>query len=180
MAQPFVGEIKLFAGNFAINGWAFCNGQLLSISEFETLFVLIGTTYGGDGVTTFALPNLQGRVALHQGTGPGLTTRVMGEISGTENVTLTSGQLPSHTHTVIALTGDATATAPGSTVLPARPSGSTTEFLYLPGAASPTTDTPPAAASVSSNGGNQPHDNLMPSLALNYIIALFGIFPSQN
>jgi microcystin-dependent protein len=179
MVTPYIGEIKLFAGTFAIQGWALCNGQLLSIAQNSTLFQVIGTTYGGDGVNTFGLPNLQGRVALHQGTGQGLTPRVMGQVSGTEGVTLSAANLPSHTHTVNALTGDATAMTP-TNGLPARPSAATEGFLYLSSSATPTTDAPPAAAAISNNGGNLPHDNLMPLLALTYIIALEGIFPSQN
>jgi microcystin-dependent protein len=179
MATPYLGEIKLFAGNFQIRGWAYCNGQLLSIAQNDALYALLGTTYGGDGVNTFALPNLQSRVALHQGQGPGLTNRVIGEASGVETVTLTSSQLPSHTHQAIATTVAGTATAPAN-ALPAKPSLATTEFLYLNGAATGTTDAPPAAASVSSAGGNQPHDNIQPILALNYLIALEGVFPSQN
>jgi len=179
MATPFLGEIKLFAGNFEIFGWAYCNGQLLSIAQNSALFALLGTTYGGDGVNTFALPNLQSRVALHQGQGSGLTNRVIGEASGVESVTLLSSQLPAHTHQAIATTVAATASAPAN-ALPARPSSATTQFLYLSGAATPTTDTPPAASSVSSAGGNQPHNNIMPILALNYLIALEGVFPSQN
>lgn len=179
MATPFLGEIKLFAGNFQIRGWAYCNGQLLSIADNDALYALLGTTYGGDGVNTFGLPNLQSRVALHQGQGSGLTNRTIGEASGSESVTLTTGQLPSHTHQAIATTVAGTASAPAN-ALPATPSLATTEFLYLSGAAGSTTDAPPAPSSVSSAGGNQPHDNIMPILALNYLIALEGVFPSQN
>ena len=152
---------------------------LVSIAQNSALYALLGTTYGGDGVNTFALPDLQGRVAIHQGTGLGLSPRVIGEKSGTESVTLLQSQLPSHTHQAIATTVDGTATTP-TNALPARPSGATTEFLYLANAATPTTDAPPNPASISNSGGSQPHNNLMPLLALNYIIALEGIFPSQN
>lgn len=179
MAQPYLGEIKLFGGNFQIRGWAYCNGQLLSIAQNSALYALLGTTYGGDGVTTFALPNLQSRIALHQGTGPGLTTRVIGEANGVESVTLIPSQLPSHTHQAIATTVQSTASAPAN-ALPATPSHATTEFLYLSGSASGTTDAPPAPSSVSSAGGNQPHNNIQPILALNYLIALEGVFPAQN
>lgn len=179
MATPYLGEIKLFAGSFQIFGWAFCNGQLLPIAQNDALYALLGTTYGGDGVNTFALPNLQSRVALHQGQGPGLTNRTIGEASGVETVTLTSSQLPSHTHQTIATTVAGTAMAPAN-ALPAKPSLATTEFLYLSGAATGTTDAPPAPSSVSAAGGNQPHDNIQPVLALNYLIALEGVFPSQN
>jgi microcystin-dependent protein len=179
MATPYLGEIKLFGGNFQIRGWAYCDGRLLPISQNDALYALLGTTYGGDGVTTFGLPNLQSRVALHQGQGPGLTNRVIGEMSGVETVTLTTAQLPSHTHTAIATTVAGTASAPAN-ALPAKPSLANTEFLYLSGSASPTTDAPPAPQSVSAAGGNQPHDNIQPILALNYLIALEGVFPSQN
>jgi microcystin-dependent protein len=179
MATPYLGEIKLFGGNFQIRGWAYCNGQLLSIAQNNALFALLGTTYGGDGVTTFGLPNLQSRIALHQGQGPNLTNRTIGEASGSESVTLIPAQLPSHTHQAIATTVAGTATAPAN-ALPATPSLAVTEFLYLSGAASGTTDAPPAPTSVLSAGGNQPHDNIMPILALNYLIALEGVFPSQN
>lgn len=179
MATPYIGEIKLFGGNFQIRGWAFCNGQLLPIAQNDALYALLGTTYGGDGQTTFALPNLQSRVAIHQGQGSGLTNRVIGEASGSENVTLLQTQLPSHTHQAIATTVAGTASAPAN-ALPATPSLATTEFLYLSGSATGTTDTPPAPSSVSSAGGNQPHSNIQPILALNYLIALEGVFPSQN
>jgi microcystin-dependent protein len=179
MAQPYLGEIKLFGGNFQIRGWAYCNGQLLSIAQNDALYALLGTTYGGDGVTTFGLPNLQSRVALHQGTGPGLTTRVIGEANGVESVTITTATLPQHTHQAIATTVQGTATVPAN-ALPATPALATTEFLYLSPAATPTTDTPPAPSSVSASGGNQPHNNIQPILALNYLIALEGVFPSQN
>lgn len=179
MATPYLGEIKLFGGNFQIRGWAYCNGQLLPISQNDALYALLGTTYGGDGINTFGLPNLQSRVALHQGQGPGLTNRVIGEASGVESVTLTTAQLPSHTHTAIATTVAGTALAPAN-ALPATPAAANTEFLYLSGAATGTTDAPPAPQSVSAAGGNQPHDNIQPILALNYLIALEGVFPSQN
>ena len=179
MATPYLGEIKLFGGNFQIRGWAYCNGQLLSIAQNNALYALLGTIYGGDGVNTFALPNLQSRIALHQGTGPGLTTRTIGEASGSESVTLLQAQLPSHTHQAIATTVAGTASAPAN-ALPAKPTLTGSEFLYLSGSATPTTDAPPAPSSVSSAGGNQPHDNIQPILALNYLIALEGVFPSQN
>lgn len=177
MAQPYLGEIKLFAGNFQIRGWAYCNGQLLSIANNDALYTLLGTTYGGDGVNTFALPNLQSRIALHQGTGGGLNTRVLGEASGVENVTVSPNQLPSHTHQVIATTVEGTTSSPAN-ALPATPA-LPSAFLYLNGAATGT-DAPPNAGSISSTGGNQPHNNIMPVLALNYLIALEGVYPTQN
>ncbi|MFA5962619.1 MAG: tail fiber protein [Sphingomonas sp.] len=177
MAQPFLGEIKLFAGNFQIRGWAYCNGQLLSIAQYDALYTLLGTTYGGDGVNTFALPNLQSRVALHQGTGGGLTTRVIGEASGVENASVSSSQLPSHTHQTIALTGTPTATSPAN----ALPSAVVAPALaYVSGASSGNTDMLPNATAISSAGGSVPHNNIMPVLALNYLIALEGVYPSQN
>ena len=178
MAQPFLGEIKLFAGNFQIRGWAYCNGQLLSIAQNDALYTLLGTTYGGDGVNTFALPNLQSRVLIHQGTGGGLTTRVLGESSGVENASVSTTQLPAHTHQVIAATADGTTTSPAN-ALPAAPSlpGS---FGYLSGTATGTTDAAPAPTAISSVGNSVPHNNIMPVLALNYLIALEGVYPQQN
>lgn len=177
MAQPFLGEIKLFAGNFQIRGWAYCNGQLLSIAQYDALYTLLGTTYGGDGVNTFALPNLQSRVALHQGTGAGLTTRVLGQASGVENATVSQAQMPSHTHQTIALTGAATLTSPANT-LPAAVASPA--LLYINGSSSGNTDAPPNAASVTAAGNSIPHNNIMPILALNYLIALEGVYPQQN
>jgi len=179
MSNPFLGEIRLFGGNFNPRGWAFCAGQLLPISENDALYALLGTTFGGDGQVTFGLPDLRGRIPIGQGTGAGLSSYVVGQESGTETVTLITNQIPTHTHTVSASSADATATTPTNAV-PARPSSATVGYLYLSSAASGTTDAPPAAASISAAGGNQPHDNIMPSLVLNYIIALEGVFPSRN
>lgn len=171
MAQPYVGEIRMFAGNFAPAGWEFCSGQLLSISENETLFQLIGTTYGGDGQETFALPNLQSRLPLHQGTGPGLSGRLVGEASGVESITLTVQQIPSHSHTLIASADSATAENPAGNL-----TGQPTASIY--GMSSPFSAMDPQA--VSPVGGSQPHDNLQPYLCVSFIISLFGIFPSQT
>jgi microcystin-dependent protein len=185
MTTPYVGEIMLFAGSFPPVGWARCNGALLSIADQSTLYALIGTTYGGDGVTTFAVPDLQGRVAVGQGQGPGLTNRVMGEKAGTETVTLTSGQMPIHTHNFITNNIDGNVDKPANTVVPARPKqvvGGTSATLYT----DPTKPIvagdikPMQANTVGSTGGNQPHENIMPILAITYCIALEGIFPSQN
>ncbi|KQY90602.1 MULTISPECIES: phage tail protein [Roseateles] len=170
MSNPYVGEIRLFAGNFAPLGWMFCQGQLLPIAENEVLFVLIGTTYGGDGQSTFALPDLRGRVPVHQGQGPGLSPRMLGELGGDETITLAPTQLPTHTHTLRASGAAATGTAPGGALLAA-----TSVASYDPGPGS----TAMAASAVGSAGGNQPHENMAPTLALNYIISLFGIFPQQ-
>jgi microcystin-dependent protein len=170
MGQPFVGEIRLFAGNFAIDGWAFCNGQLLSISENETLFQLIGTTYGGDGSSTFAVPDLRGRAPIHLGTGPGLGTYVIGQSLGVESVTLNTNQLPAHTHVPLANSGPGSGSpanavwAAGSSILPYNTAAPDVQMQ----------------ATVGPAGGSQPHENMSPFLAMNYIISLFGIFPSQN
>jgi microcystin-dependent protein len=176
MATPFIGEIRLLGCNFAPQGWQVCDGRLLAISEYDTLYVLIGTTYGGDGVTTFGLPDLRGRLPLGQGQGPGLSNRVIGEIAGVESVTLTTQQIPSHNHTVIATTGAATTGTPGTDVIPGSVAGQTMYVTNLTGAMPFTASAP----SVSTVGGTQPHENCMPSLGITYCIALFGIFPSQN
>jgi microcystin-dependent protein len=168
MAQPYVGEIRIFAGNFAPTGWMFCDGQLLPISQNETLFQLIGTTYGGDGQATFALPDLRGRIPLHQGTG-----FVLAETGGVENVTLTASQIPAHTHPLIASTNNAsTANAQGN-ILAQTPS-------YTPYITGFAPNSPLNPGSVGSKGGSQPHENFQPYLCLNYIISLFGIFPSPT
>jgi len=165
MGNPYVGEIRLFAGNFAPAGWAFCDGQLLPISENETLFNLIGTTYGGDGQSTFALPDLRGRVPLHQGNGV-----ILAEQGGAESVTLTIAQIPAHAHGFMASSAPANSPNPGGHVL--AETLTTTPYYSGPPAVAL------APASVLNSGGSQPHDNLQPYLCLNYIISLFGIFPS--
>jgi microcystin-dependent protein len=165
MAQPYVGEIRMFGGNFAPAGWMFCEGQLLPISENETLFQLIGTTYGGDGESTFALPDLRGRVPVHRG--PGFT---MGQQGGVETVTLTTQQIPSHTHPLQASTDPATVPNPQSNVL-ATTATATPYFNIVPA-------TPLSTSAVSLTGGNQPHNNLQPYLCVDFIISLFGIFPT--
>ena len=173
MSSPFVGEIRMFGGNFAPVNWAFCNGALLPISENETLFNLIGTTYGGDGQETFALPDLRGRVPLHQGQGPGIgQTYTIGELAGVESVTLTTQQIPSHNHSFVASTGAATATNPEGNIM----ATSATISSYVLDVAGPQL----AANAIQGAGGSQPHDNMMPFLGINYIISLFGIFPSQT
>ena len=171
MATPYIGEIRMFAGNFAPSGWAFCNGQIQAISQNSTLFALIGTTYGGDGVSTFALPDLQGRVPLCQGTGPGLTTRVIGEKAGTETVTVTSNQLPSHSHAVNAISTGATQPSPSSGLWAAGPA------VYS--SAAPSGGAMNAGA-IGLSGGNQPHENMTPFLGVSFIISLFGVFPTRN
>jgi microcystin-dependent protein len=167
MADPYTGEIRMFAGNFAPMGWAFCNGQLLPIAENGVLFQLIQTTYGGDGQETFALPDLRGRLPLHQTTGFG-----MGQIGGVEQVTLTVNQIPSHNHAALASLNNATA----STV-----SGNVTGVV---GATQIYREVNPAtamsASSMTPTGGSQPHTNMQPYLCINFIIALYGPFPSPN
>lgn len=181
MSNPYLGEIRMFGGNFAPYQWALCNGQLLSISQYSALFSLIGTSYGGDGVTTFGLPNLQGRLPAGQGNGGGLTPRTIGEIGGTENVTLTLQQIPAHNHTFQASAAGASATMPGSSVLPAHPSPANGHFFTVnDGTSPPPTINALKATSCGPSGGNQPHSNLMPSLCVTFIISLSGIFPSRN
>ena len=180
MSNPFLGEIRLIAGNFAPANWAFCSGQLLPIAQYDALFALIGTTYGGDGQTTFGLPDLRSRVAVGGGTGGGFTPRVVGQAAGLESVILTQATVAAHTHSFSATSATASATVPTDNLL-ATPSSNNTSFLYLSGAQTGATDAPPANTSVQpQGGGGKPHDNIMPSLALNYIIALQGVFPSRN
>jgi microcystin-dependent protein len=170
---PYVGEIRLFAGNFAPNGWMFCEGQTLPISENEVLFQLIGTTYGGDGEETFNLPNLASRVPIHMGTGPDGTTYQIGEMAGTEQETLSVQQIPSHSHPLTLKKGTGTSPNPGAKVMAAS-TASVQPFLE------DTPDTAMNAQMVSPAGGSQPHTNCQPFLCINYIISLFGVFPSQT
>lgn len=172
MAQPYVGEIRLFGGNFAPAGWMFCDGQLLAISENDTLFSLIGTTYGGDGQSTFALPDLRGRVPIHQGAGPGNSNRTVGESGGVEAVVLTPTQLPAHRHVLLATSRLADTAAVGGRIT-AR---STTVDIYIN--ESPAVALAPQAATLA--GGSQPHENMMPTLGISFIISLFGIYPSPT
>jgi microcystin-dependent protein len=173
MSNPYIGEIRIFAGNFPPQGWAFCDGSLQSIAENDALFALIGTTYGGDGQTSFALPDLRGRLPVHQGAGTD-QTYTLGEAGGVETVTLTTQQIPAHAHAFMGSSDTASTTGPTGAV-PAT-MGSVTTFAY--GA-----DLPPAAfapSMVAQAGGSQPHDNLQPYLVVSFIISLYGIFPSQN
>ena len=165
MGNPYVGEIRMFGGNFAPYGWAFCQGQLLPISENPTLFQLIGTTYGGDGQSTFALPDLRGRLPVH--VGPGF---VLGQIAGSETVTLTSSTTPAHNHAVVATSNPNTVAVPGANYLATGPD------IYDQNVAGNATMAP----AISSTGGNQPHNNFQPYLCIDFIISLFGIFPSQS
>jgi microcystin-dependent protein len=180
MSQPFIGEIRAFGFQFAPQNWAFCNGQLLAISQFDTLFAVIGTTYGGDGSTTFAVPNLQGQVPMHWGNGPGGFNTGIGQVQGTTSVTLTVAQTPQHTHTISA----AFLPAGGVVERTAAPnsnsyvSDSSPDTVYKD--TSPTFDSQFAANILSPVGGSQPHDNMQPYLAVNFCISLFGIFPSRN
>ena len=171
MSQPFIGEIRMFGGSFAPAGWAFCQGQLLPISENDTLFNLIGTTYGGDGQVSFALPDLQGRVVVHAGQGSGLSQNYqLAEKFGAEQVTLTTNSMPIHRHALQASPDPATAITPVNGVLAAPPTIS--PYFAAP------TDTPLNAVSVLPVGGSQPHENMMPFLAISFIISLFGIYPT--
>lgn len=181
MSEPYIGEIRLFAGNFAPRGWAFCNGQSQSIAQNTALFSLLGTTYGGNGQTTFNLPDLRGRVPLNQGQGPGLSVYTIGEAAGVETVALTTAQMPAHSHVLNATTATGSVTTPGSTVMLATPveAGVKTSLYVVPGT-STVNQAPMAAQSISPTGGSQPHENMMPFQSLNYIIAVEGIFPSRN
>ncbi|MEB1609750.1 tail fiber protein [Xanthomonas campestris pv. campestris] len=174
MATPFIGEIRMFGFGRTPQGWQACDGSLLSISEYETLYVLIGTLYGGDGQNTFAVPDLRGRVPLHQGQGPGLSNYVIAQRAGTEAVTLSEMQMPAHTHTLVATTAAATATAP-SGLLPAAVSGDVFYVTDTTGA----TAVPMATQSTTISGGGQAHENTMPTLTVQYCIATTGIFPQQ-
>jgi microcystin-dependent protein len=169
MSTPFVGEIRLFAGNFAPQGWLMCDGQLLAIPENEALFSLIGTLYGGDGVNTFALPDLRGRVPVHQGFGQ--SSYVIGQQGGAETVTLAPGQMPAHSHAMRASATAATATHGPSEALGASAA------MRLYGSGAPNMAMDPHA--VAPSGGGQPHDNMAPFVALSYIVSLFGVYPSQ-
>jgi microcystin-dependent protein len=173
MGQPFIGEIRIFAGNFAPAGWMFCDGQLLPISENDSLFNLIGTTYGGDGQSTFALPDLRGRLPSHVGSRGG-TTYQLGERAGVETVTLTVQQIPGHPHPLLATKSTATDTAPTGRVFAASTGATVSPY----GTDQPLTPLSPQA--IGSTGGSQPHDNLQPYLCVNFIISLFGVFPAQN
>ena len=167
MAQPYVGEIRMFGGNFAPAGWMFCEGQQLPISENETLFQLIGTTYGGDGQETFNLPDLRGRIPIHQG-----NNFLLAETGGVEEVTLTTQQIPVHNHAFEAINAQGGSANPGNNLL----AGSPNVNLYIQDIA----NTPLANTSVSPDGGSQPHTNFQPYLCIDFIISLFGIFPSQT
>ena len=172
MSEAFVGEIRMFAGNFAPRGWAYCDGQLLAVNQNDALFSLLGTIYGGDGRTTFGLPDLRGRIPIHQGTGPGLSPRRLGEKAGTETATVTPNQLPPHTHAFMASNNTADAKDPTG-----RVTASSTSTAIYGGSG---TLQPLSSQGTGNTGGSQSHTNLMPTLCIHYIIALFGIYPSRN
>jgi microcystin-dependent protein len=182
MSQPFVGQVIMFGGNFAPQGWMTCSGQLLPISEYQVLFNLIGTTYGGDGQSSFGLPDLQGRVPINQGQGPGLSARVIGQKSGTETVTLTTTQIPGHTHSINAVNANANQQVPaGNSILAnevTTATGGGNAFAYVSG--TPATTSTMLPASLNMAGGNLPHENIQPVMAVTYCISPFGIYPSQN
>jgi microcystin-dependent protein len=169
MATSFIGEIRMFGGNFAPDGWMFCQGQLLPIDQYDTLFNLIGTTYGGDGQTTFALPDLQGRLPIHQGSG-----YVIGQRGGVETVALNVNQIPAHSHALVASTSIAQQTVPTGQVL-AQPTG---EAIYRQDVPNGTNMLNPTT--LTNSGGSQPHNNTQPFLCVSFIISLFGVFPSSN
>lgn len=185
MTQPFIGQISMFANNFAPRAYAFCNGQLLPIAQNQALFALIGTYYGGNGQTNFGLPNLQGRTPIHFGNGAGLQSRQMSETGGTNTITLTTANLPQHTHSLTVSAAQGTLPAPVAGAVPASPrpaSGSGTGSFYAVPGAGPAnlTQTAMAPSTIANSGGGQPIDHRMPSLAVNFCIALQGIFPSRN
>ena len=177
MSEPFIAEIRIFAGNFAPRSWAFCNGQLLPIAQNTALFSLIGTIYGGDGRTTCALPNLQGRAPMHAGRGPGLTARRQGQRTGSETVALNEAQMPSHRHTLQGGTGSGIIGGGGNANDPANnfTSKPPTGNAYATG-----TKTNMASGAVGSTGGGQAHNNMQPYLTMNFIIALQGLYPSRS
>jgi len=173
MSEPFVGEIRMFAGNFAPRGWAFCDGQLLAVSQNDALFSLLGTIYGGDGRTTFGLPDLRGRIPIHAGHGPGLSERRLGSKGGAEQVTLTVNQNPSHRHDAFAsATGASSGNPAGNVSANAAPTNVYSTALALQQNMS--------SAAVSETGGSRSHTNLMPFLCVHFIIALVGIYPSRH
>ncbi len=172
MSEPFVGEIRMFAGNFAPRGWAYCDGQLLAVSQNDALFSLLGTIYGGDGRTTYGLPDLRGRIPIHAGDGAGLSNRRLGAKLGTEKETITVNQLPSHSHTLQVSTAAATQNVPTDEYIGSSPN----VRVWRPDAA----DTNFGSAAITGVGGSRSHSNLMPFLCIHFIIALFGIYPSRH
>ena len=167
MAQPYVGEVRMFGGNFAPAGWMFCEGQIMPISEYETLFQLIGTSYGGDGQSTFGLPDLRGRLPIHQGNG-----FILAQTAGVEEITLTVNQIPAHAHSFVGTSSTASATSPANGVVASPSNIDLYRPATIPGAVM-------AANAFANQGGSQPHTNFQPYLCVSFIISLFGIFPSQ-
>jgi microcystin-dependent protein len=182
MSQPYIGQILIFGGNFAPAGWALCAGQLMPISENDALFTLIGTTYGGDGQETFGLPDLRGRVPLHMGTGPGLSGYGIGQAAGVESVTLNTQQIPGHNHLVQVSSPNANANAnkPAGTVVLADGFQNSGKSLFTYAPFNNTNQSALGPLSIGPTGGNQPHENRQPLLVLNFIISLFGVFPSPT
>lgn len=177
MSDPYLGEIRMFAGNFAPRSWGYCSGQLLAISQYTALFSLLGSTYGGDGITTFALPDLRGRLPIHHGLGPGLSFKQMGERLGNEKVSLNINQIPGHSHKLQASTDDATSSNPANDVLASQSDG---DQPYAPTPADPANLQQMNSQTLSSAGGGQAHPNMMPYLSLSFIICLLGTYPSRN
>jgi microcystin-dependent protein len=178
--DPFLGEIRMVGWNFAANGWALCNGQLMPISQNQALFALLGTTYGGNGTTTFALPNLQGRVPIHQGTGLGLSPYTIGESSGSENITLLPNQMPAHNHLMGVSNLPGAVADPTNAILAQGNSGAGRSPVAVSDYVSTAATGTLAPAAIASSGGNQPHSNIQPFLCINFIIALTGIFPPRS
>lgn len=176
MSTPYIGEIRMLGFGRTPNGWQACDGSLLPISEYDTLFVLIGTTYGGDGQTTFAVPDLRGRLPIHQGQGPGLSNYVIGQMAGSETVSVLPAQMPIHTHTLFATSAAASGVSPSPSLMPGAVSGETLYTSDTSGA----TVLPMSDQSTGLAGGSQPHENCMPTLTVQYCIATAGIFPSQT
>jgi microcystin-dependent protein len=180
MSEPFLGEIRMVSWNFAANGWALCNGQMMPISQYQALFALLGTTYGGNGTTTFALPNLQGRVPIHQGAGLGLSPYTIGESSGSENITLLANQMPTHNHLMGVSNLPGTVADPTNAILAQGNSGAGRSPVPVSNYVSTAATGTLAPTAIASSGGNQPHSNIQPFLCINFIIALNGIFPSRS
>lgn len=175
--DPFIGEIRLFAGSYAPQDWAICDGRLLSVNDYQALYALIGTTYGGNGTTTFGLPDLRGRVPIGQGQGTGLTARTLGQTGGTEKVSLNASQLPAHNHLINATTTAATTTTPGNSVNLAATTAPTSNYLAAAGAFS--AERVLAPTTVGQSGASAQHQNMMSTMALTYIISLNGFFPAR-
>lgn len=176
MSEPFIGEIRMFAGNFAPKNWSFCDGQILAISQNDALFSLIGAYYGGNGRTSFALPDMRGRIPVHQGKGPGLTKRIIGSRYGSETERLNASHIPNHHHTFNATTDIADSSYPTDNVLAAQNDG---DKLYAPKAEDQSKFESLHDNTISYTGGNKSHSNMMPSLCINFIIAMHGIYPNR-